>query len=123
MRLLRATLLVQTVYYSITAIWPLVHIDSFMEITGPKTDIWLVKTVAVLLAAISISFLTSLFYNTYHKPTIALAITCCIVLTIIDCYYVWNGTISKVYLLDAAVEIILLLLWIFAIMGINKKQE
>lgn len=41
--------LLQGLYYSISGIWPLLSIDTFMAVTGPKTDIWLVKTVGVLL--------------------------------------------------------------------------
>ena len=33
------------------ALWPLLHISSFEMVFGPKTDRWLVKTVAELTAA------------------------------------------------------------------------
>lgn len=93
-----------------------------MEITGPKTDVWLVKTVAVLLLAISISFLTAFFLRKINIPIITLAITCCLVLLLIDCYYVWNGTISNIYLLDALAEVFLLILWVIAIAKHNKTK-
>ena len=34
----------QGAYYALTALWALVHVRSFQAITGPKTDLWLVKT-------------------------------------------------------------------------------
>jgi len=111
----RRWLILQTAYYLITAIWALVDINSFMRITGPKTDIWLVKTVAVLLVAISFSFIASLKFRSYDFSAITLAVCCCLLLTCIDCFYVWNGTISKVYLLDAVVEIGLLIGWLIII--------
>jgi hypothetical protein len=33
-----------------TGLWPLVSIGTFQQVTGPKTDLWLVKTVGVLIA-------------------------------------------------------------------------
>lgn len=111
----RSVLLVQTIYYLITAVWALVHIESFMKVTGPKTEVWLVKTVAVLLLAISLSFIASLIYRSYHISTVTLAISCCVFLIFIDCFYVWNGTISKIYLLDALAELCLLAGWVILI--------
>ncbi len=118
----RTVLLIQTIYYFITALWALVHIRSFMGVTGPKTDVWLVKTVAVLLLAISISFITSFFLRKINIPVITLAITCCLVLLFIDCYYVWNGTISEIYLLDALAEVFLLILWVIVVAKHNKRK-
>lgn len=93
-----------------------------MEVTGPKTDVWLVKTVAVLLLAISISFITSFFLRKINIPVITLAISCCLVLLFIDCYYVWNGTIAEIYLLDALAEVFLLILWAIVIAKHNKRK-
>lgn len=93
-----------------------------MEVTGPKTDVWLVKTVAVLLLAISISLFTSFLLKKINIPVITLAISCCLVLVFIDCYYVWNGTISKIYLLDAVAEGFLLILWAIIIVKHNKRK-
>jgi len=44
--------LAQGSYYVLTGVWSLVHIRSFQAVTGPKTDLWLVKTVGVLVIAI-----------------------------------------------------------------------
>src|SRR5687768_15295175 len=81
------TLWLQTIYFLITAIWPLADIESFMKVTGPKTDIWLVKTVAVLLLAICINFIITLYLKAYQFPTLLLAICSCILLMCIDVYY------------------------------------
>lgn len=43
---------VQGIYFLATGIWSLVHIASFQKVTGPKTDLWLVKTVGLLVIAI-----------------------------------------------------------------------
>ena len=44
-----ALAVLQGAYFGLTAAWALVHIDSFMRVTGAKTDVWLVKTVAALV--------------------------------------------------------------------------
>ena len=122
----RLTLWVQTIYYLVTALWPLVHIESFMDVTGPKTDIWLVKTVGTLLIPISCCFLVHLFMRINHWPVVVLAAASCIGLACIDVYYVSKGVIDEIYLGDAAAEIILLIAWIIVIVrrknyeGLNK---
>ena len=123
MKLYRNCLLLQTIYYGTTALWPLVHIESFMQVTGPKTDIWLVKTVAVLLLAITASFIAALRYKSYHAPTVILAVTCCIALIFVDCVYVFNGTISKVYLADAIAELAFLGVWAIIILRKIRSSE
>ena len=119
MRLVLITLRLQTIYYMVTAVWPLVHIDSFIAVTGPKTDIWLVKTVAVLLMAISGCFIAQLVTKINPWPTAVLAIGCCMGLIFIDCYYALHGTISKIYLLDAVLEFLLLIMWVIALLRLR----
>jgi hypothetical protein len=103
-------------YYLITAVWALVDIKSFMAVTGPKKDVWLVKTVSVLLIAISFSFMIYLYRRNDWLPPAVLAISCCIGLTIIDCFYSFNNTISAIYLGDAVVQFILTICWVIMIM-------
>jgi hypothetical protein len=42
--------LVQGIYFFLTGVWPLISMRTFLRITGPKTDLWLVKTVGLILA-------------------------------------------------------------------------
>ena len=123
MKAFRVVLWIQTLYYLITAAWALVDIKSFMEITGPKTDIWLVKTVSVLLLAISFCFLANLFIKTKPWPVIILAAGCCIFLAFIDFYYAGKQTISAVYFLDGIAQILLLLAWLFVIFKIKNSSS
>jgi uncharacterized protein (DUF2236 family) len=39
-------------YYLATGLWPILHIRSFMAITGPKRDQWLVKAMGAVVAAV-----------------------------------------------------------------------
>ena len=49
-KLLRDPLLAQSVYYVSTGVWPIVHLRSFMALTGRKRDTWLVQTFGALAA-------------------------------------------------------------------------
>lgn len=123
MQFFRLVLWAQTLYYILTALWGIIDINSFMAVTGPKTDVWLVKTVSVLLLAISFSFLSSLLIKTNEWPTIILATGCCITLAFIDFYYSANGTISTVYALDGIAELVLLAGWLFVIIKKTKSHS
>src|SRR5690606_42098076 len=46
-------------YFVLTGIWPLVHIPSFLQVTGDKAELWLVETVGCLMIAIGLALLTS----------------------------------------------------------------
>jgi hypothetical protein len=105
-------LLIQAIYLSTIAVWPLVDIGSFMVVTGSHLDSSLVKTVAALLIPISVGMALFLFIRTDHRPAMALAISLAIAFTTIDLYCVLSGTISKICLGDAAIEFCLLMNWI-----------
>jgi hypothetical protein len=102
---LRRIILVQSVYYLTTALWPLVSIESFMRLTGPKTDLWLVKTVAVLILAIAITLFVGARGTSVSKETCTLALLASAGLAIIDTHYSLSGAISPIYLVDVLPEI------------------
>ena len=45
---------IYSIYFMLTGIWPVVHMPSFIAVTGPKTDLWLVRTVGLLIAGIGL---------------------------------------------------------------------
>jgi energy-converting hydrogenase Eha subunit E len=102
---------IQGIYYALTAIWPLVHIDSFMMVTGPKQDIWLVKTVSVLILCMSLTFLYGACYNTDYRLIRLIAASAALGLMVIDVWYYLQGAIKWVYLLDAFTELVLVACW------------
>jgi hypothetical protein len=106
-------LLAQGIFYFIMGIWPIVHMPSFLKVTGNKTDLWLVVTVGVILMAMSIGFIADALTRAPSLGTKLIAFATPFVLAVIDVYYVQNGTISSVYLGDAIIEIVICVLWIF----------
>jgi hypothetical protein len=104
-RVIRWVLRLQGVMYVVTGVWPLLHMASFEAVTGPKTDDWLVHTVGLLLAVIGAVLLLAAARPAVDRLVVALAIGAALSLAAIDIVYVLNGTISRIYLVDAAIEI------------------
>ena len=122
--LVRYLCLSQGLYYSLTGIWPLLSIETFQMVTGGKTDHlvtgreadhWLVMTVGVLVTSIGVTLLVAARRAKQPAEVAVLAISSAVGLTAIDVVYVVRRVILPIYLLDAAVEIILLFLWIVAL--------
>jgi hypothetical protein len=109
-------LLIQGIYFLITGLWPIFHIRSFMAVTGPKTDQWLVKTVGVLISVIALVLLLSYWQNECTITVAVLAAGSSAGLTAIDLVYSLKGRISKIYLADAVIQIILLAFWSYIFM-------
>ena len=96
--------LVQGVYFALTGIWPLVCIRTFMRVTGPKVDIWLVRTVGVLVLIIGCAIGLAGWRQNVTAEVALLAAGSAGGLMAIDVIYVLLRVISKIYLLDAVVE-------------------
>jgi hypothetical protein len=99
---------VQGLFYVLTGLWPLLHLRSFLAVTGPKTDLWLIKTVGALIAAVGWFYCLSAMTGV-TQPVIILAIAFPLILLIVDIRYVWTKTIPPVYLIDAGIELIFVL--------------
>src|SRR5512141_1763548 len=102
---------VQGIYFFITGIWPILSMKTFLLITGPKTDLWLVKTVGLILAVIGGVLLYAQMTGTINMPVILLAIGSAVALTLIETIYVIKRVIAPIYLADAVVEFILICWW------------
>jgi hypothetical protein len=116
MKFFRNLLTVQSLYTFITALWPLVDITSFMQVTGYKTDVWLVKTVGALLVPVSLCMAMHLFIRTDHRPVVLLCLLTAIAFICIDFYYALNDVIADIYMGDGFLQIAFLLCWLGLIM-------
>ncbi len=106
--------LAQSAFYVISGVWPILHIGSFQKVTGPKTDLWLVKTAGTLISVIG-SVIGLAGYRRRVSPEIGLlAVGCAAGLAAIDVVYVAKKRISPIYLLDALAEGGLIALWALA---------
>lgn len=83
--------------------WPLVHMKSFEAVFGPKTDRWLVRTVAGLLVANGVVQLRATT-PAEARQAARVGVGTATVLLLADLRYAVPGRISRMYLLDAVVE-------------------
>lgn len=103
---------VQGTFNVVSGIWPLVHMRSFEAVSGPKTDKWLVRTVAGLLVTVGVAQLRAARDADSIGYAKLLGIGTAGTLAAIDLTYAAQGRISRIYLVDAAVELLLIRNWL-----------
>lgn len=110
--ILRKIVLIQALYYFITGIWPLLDINSFMAVTGPKTDLWLVKMVGLLSMAIGATLAYN--YASLKDKFLGgiLGIGGALSFAIIGFTYASNDVISNIYIVDGVVQLMFIIGWI-----------
>jgi hypothetical protein len=104
--------IIHGVYFLITGVWPIVHLRSFMAVTGPKVDYWLVKTVGVIVAVIGLAIGVAAMRRQYGMEIFVLAAGSAAALGAVDVVYVAKRVIPKIYLADAVAEAILVAAWL-----------
>jgi hypothetical protein len=95
-------------------VWPLVHLRSFEAVCGPKTDRWLVRTVAGLLVTNGVVQLLAGPSDEELTQARRAGVGTAATLGVIDAVYGGAGRISRVYLLDALVEFGWITAWALA---------
>ena len=103
--------LLQGAYYTATGLWPILHMRSFEQVTGPKTDDWLVKTVGGLISVLGGTLLVTGLRDAPSRDLATVALGSAAALAAVDVIYVARGRISPIYLLDAGVETVLIAGW------------
>src|SRR5437762_11285588 len=105
--LITGLLWVQGLYYLGTGLWPLLSIETFQMVTGPKTDHlvtgreadhWLVMTVGVVITATAVALLVAAWRRQQPREAAVLAVTSALGLTGIDVIYVVRQVIAPIYL-------------------------
>lgn len=104
----------QGVFYLLSGLWPIIDIKSFEKVTGPKTDDWLVKTVGALIATTGATLLQTGFNKDLSREAAFVGAGHALVLGTVSGYYASKGRISKIYLLDALTEYLLVGAWVLA---------
>ena len=107
--MLHAILRGQAIFYVVTGLWPLVSLATFEAVTGPKVDDWLVHMVGLLAATIGVTLWVAARERRPPGAAILLAVLSAASFAAIDLRYALAGRISRIYLLDAAAEVALIL--------------
>ncbi|GFO65730.1 hypothetical protein [Geomonas paludis] len=107
---------VQGAYFLTTGLWPIFSIRTFMMITGPKTDLWLVKTVGAVLGVTGAALLVAGLADQVTQALVLLAVGSAAALAAADVIYASRKVIAPVYLLDAVLEAALIVWWVAALL-------
>ena len=102
----------QGAYFLATGVWPLVHMESFLAVTGDKTDLWLVQTVGVLVAVAGGVLVLAAASGRVTWEILLLAVGSALGLAAIDVTFVTADEIPRVYLADAAAEGVFVVWWL-----------
>lgn len=114
---------VQGLYYFVTGAWALFHARSFIFITGPKTDIWLLRLIGMLTIAISLVLFVVAKKRKLSLESIVVILFGGFSYLTIDVIYSLAGRISFVYLYDAFIQLILLSIWVNFLVMTRYKIE
>lgn len=98
----------QAAYLAGSGLAPLVSMRAFEAVTGPKMDHWLVKTVGLL----ALGFAVLLAREAGEPEPDALAgLAASLPFAAASGWYGATGRISRIYLVDAAIELAFAALW------------
>jgi hypothetical protein len=103
--------LLQALFYLATGAWSILHIRSFEAVTGPKVDRWLVRTVGALVGTTGLALALAGRRRRLAPEVVLVAGGNAAALAAIDVVYVARRRIRPIYLLDAAVEVVLVATW------------
>lgn len=106
-----STPLLHGLFLVATGAWPVVHLDSFEAVTGPKADGWLVKSTGGLLATIGAALVASAFERRRPRSARLLGVGTALTLGTADVVYAGKGRISPIYLADAVVQALFIKGW------------
>jgi len=91
-------------YYIGTGLWPILHLPSFVAVTGPKHDTWLVQVFGAFIAAVGFS---AILHRNAGPASAGVGLSTALVLAAGDVFFVARRRIAPTYLLDAVVEVVL----------------
>lgn len=108
--LIRLVLFGQGIYYILTGLWPILSPKTFMIVTGPKSEIFLLHTVGALAAAAGVGLTAAAIRRQFGLEIYIFSAGMASAFAAIDIIYYELGRLWAVYLLDALAEIIIIVL-------------
>lgn len=105
-------------YFLVGGAWPLISLDTFEAVTGPKHDDWLVRSVALLLVVAGIILFTQP-KRYIERSAVTLAIGTSFSLGCVAMISSAGGWISSVYFLDGTMHLLFAAAWVMLVL---RKQ-
>jgi hypothetical protein len=112
--------LLQGGYYLALGLWPVVSADSFQLVTGPRTDLWLLRTIGLVIAVIGIALLSAVRRRSVALEMMIVAGGVAAVLGITDIINVSVKAVSPIYALDSMAQAIFVFGWLRALMSLTS---
>lgn len=110
----------QGAFYLATGLWPIVSMRTFELASGPKIEKWLTKTMGALIAAVGGALLLQ---RRHPRAVLPLGMLAATALGASDIVYAGKGRIKRTYLLDAAVEAMLVAGWAITLPSRLRRKE
>jgi hypothetical protein len=101
----------QGLYDMIGGLWPLLHMQSFEAVTGPKEDSWLVRTVAGILLVVGTVLLRAAFRGHVAHDVRWMAAGISTVLALVALVSSLAGFISWLYFFDGLFHFAFAMAW------------
>jgi len=105
--------LTQGVYYFLIGLWPVLQAGSFLAATGHQTDVWLVRTLGLLLMVIGATLCLAAYRRQRQLEVVLLALASAGALAGIHLWFLVTEHISFVYLVDTLLELGILFVWFY----------
>ena len=103
----------QGTYVLVGALWPLLSMASFEEVTGNKRDEWLVRSVAGILLVLGSLLVHDAFFHRHIARTLRImASGISLVLGVVALFSSLSGRVSWLYLPDGVIHIAFAVGWI-----------
>lgn len=113
----------QGAYFLVTGLWPIISISTFQDITGPKQDIWLVKTFGLLVASIGLAMILAARRRPDYRLLMIFGILSAAALAGADIWYAaLRDVIRFTYLIDALIEIIIVAGWVASMYELRPRN-
>lgn len=98
-------------YYLFAGAWPLVHMDSFEAVTGPKPDEFLVRTVGLILLMTG-TILLSQRRAPWERSAVFAAMGTALILGCVAVVSASGGWVWKVFFAEGAMHLLFATAWI-----------
>lgn len=119
--ILNTLFIIQGGYFVVTGVWPMINIESFIIATGPKQEIWLVQMIGLLSISIGLTFLQSALRR--RPLPFFLGYTVSFSFLIMDIVCVVRGIIDQIYLLDAVIQLLFLILLTVFLYNMQRQTK
>jgi hypothetical protein len=104
----------QGAFYLTGGVWPILSLRTFERVTGPKREGWLVKTTGSLVAVLGLALLAGSRDWSRQSRSLAklIGLGSATALGTASGWYAARGRISRIYFLDAAIELFFVTMWL-----------